>query len=76
MILREEDYQFFTDEELDFYVTENGGDVNAAIHQCLIIKSENNSVAISGLTAADSSSYFKRLASQYKPTNSGFLEEG
>lgn len=73
-ILREEDYPMFTDEDLEFYISENGGNVNAAIYQCLILKSENNSVSITGLTAGDSSSsYFKRLASQYKPNNSGNL---
>lgn len=72
-ILREEDYPVFSDPDLQFYIDENNGDVNAAIYQCLIIKSENNSVSITGLTASDSSSYFKRLASQYKPSNTGNL---
>lgn len=73
-VLREEDYPMFTDEDLEFYIAENEGDVNAAIYQCLILKSENNAVSITGLTAVDSSSsYFKRLASQYKPNNSGNL---
>lgn len=75
-ILREEDYPMFTDPDLEFYIAENNGDVNAAIYQCLIIKSENNSVVITGLTAADSSSYFRRLASQYKPSNTGVLQGG
>lgn len=73
-ILREEDYPMFSDTDLEFYIAENNGDVNAAIYQCLILKSENNAVSITGLTAADSSSsYFKRLASQYKPSNTGNL---
>ena len=73
-ILREEDYPMFSDEDLEFYIAENNGDVNAAIYQCLILKSENNAVSIAGLSASDSSSsYFKRLASQYKPSNSGIL---
>ena len=68
-ILHEEEYPTFEDADLEFYIAENNGDVNAAIYQCLIIKSENNAVSITGLSAADSSSYFKRLASQYKPSN-------
>ena len=72
-ILREEDYPMFEDADLEFYISENNGDINAAIYQCLIIKSENNSVSITGLNAADSSNYFKRLASQYKPSNTGNL---
>ena len=42
-ILREVDYPFFSDPQLDFYVNENNGDVDAAIYQCLLIKSENQS---------------------------------
>lgn len=74
MILREKDYQFFDDEELEFYIMENGGDVDAALYQCLILKSEDNTISIQGLNAADTSSYFKRLATQYKPSNTGVLE--
>lgn len=76
IILREKDYPFFDDEELAFYVEENGGDIGAAIYQCLLLKSEDNTIAIQGLNAADTSSYFKRLASQYRPSNSGILESG
>lgn len=75
-ILREDEYPVFSDEDLEFYISENNGDVGAAIYQCLIVKSENNSVTITGLTAADSSSYFRRLASQYKPSNTGVLQGG
>lgn len=74
IVLREKDYQFFDDEELEFYINENNGDVNAAIYQCALLKSEDNSISIQGLNAADTSSYFKRLAVQYKPSNSGILE--
>jgi hypothetical protein len=70
-ILREEDYPMFSDDDLNFYIAENNGNVDAAIYQCLILKSESNAVSITGLSAEDSSSsYFKRLASQYKPSNS------
>ena len=73
IILRENDVPFFSDEELDFYVQENNGDVNAAIYQCLLVKSEDTTLQISGLTCADSSKYFKQLASRYRPNNSGTL---
>ena len=39
IILRENDCPFFEDEELAFYLNENGGDFNATAYQCLIIKS-------------------------------------
>lgn len=76
MILREKDYPMFDVQELEFYIKENGGDVNAAIYQCLLLKAEDNTIAIQGLNAADTSSYFRRLAVQYKPSNSGILESG
>lgn len=73
MILRENDVPYFTDEELQFYIDENGGDVNKAIYQCLIIKSENSTMSVSGMSSSDTSGYFKRLAAKYKPRNSGIL---
>ena len=76
IVLREKDLPFFTDEELEFYLRENSGDFNATAYQCLIIKSEDSSLSISGLSTADTSSYFKRLASRYRPRNSGVLTGG
>lgn len=73
VILREDDIPFFTDKQLQFYIDENNGNVNAAIYNCLIIKSEDTTVSISGLSTADSSNYFKRLATKYKPNNSRIL---
>lgn len=76
IVLREREIPFFTDEELQFYVAQNGGNYDAAAYQCLIIKSEDTTLSISGLSAADSSRYFKRLASKYRPRNSGILSGG
>lgn len=73
LILREQDVPFFTDEELEFYLGENGGDLYATAYQCLNIKSENTQLQVSGLTLADTSAYFRRLAAQYRPSNSGTL---
>lgn len=73
-ILREEDLPFFTDEELNFYLKENKGDFNATAYQCLIIKSENTTLALSGLSLGDSSKYFRRLAVRYRPRHSGILK--
>lgn len=76
IILREGEIPFFTDEELDFYVRQNDGDYNATAYQCLIIKSENTTLSLSGLSLADTSSYFKRVASRYRPRNTGILSGG
>ena len=72
-VLRENDVPFFTDEELQFYLNQNKGNVNDAIYQCLCVKAEDTSLDVSGLSTADSSKYFRRLANMYRPTNSGVL---
>lgn len=71
--LRESDCPFFTDEELTFYYQKNGSDVKKATYECLIVKSHDTSLSISGLTCADTSKYFLRLATMYQPNNSGVL---
>lgn len=72
-IMRENDVPFFTNEELDFYLTQNKGDVYATAYQCLLIKAEDTTLQVSGLTTGDSSTYFRRLANMYRPTNSRIL---
>ena len=76
IVLREEDIPFFSDFELEFYLQENKGDYSATAYQCLTIKAENTTLNISGLSAADTSAYFRRLASRYRPRNSGILNGG
>ena len=76
VILRERDIPFFTDAELEFYLQANNGNFDATAYQTLIIKSEDTTLNVSGLNIADSSKYFKRIASMYKPNNSGTLAGG
>ena len=76
IVLREEDVPFFTDEQLLFYLKENNGDYNATAYQCLLIKAEDTTLSVSGLSASDSSKYFRRIAARYRPHNSGVLEGG
>lgn len=76
IVLRENDCPFFSDEELDFYLSENDNDFNKTAYQCLIIKSENTTLSVSGLQASDTSSYFRRLAQKYRTNNSGTLIGG
>lgn len=73
IVLREEDVPFFTDKQLEFYLKENNGDYRATAYQCLLIKAEDTTLSISGLSAGDSSRYFRRLAAKYRPNNSGVL---
>ena len=74
--IREQDSPYFEDDDFEYYLSKNNGDVNATIYEMLIIKSEDSTISVSGLSTHDTSSYFKRLASKYKPFNSGILEGG
>lgn len=73
LILREEDIPFFTDEQLEYYLRKFGT-VEATAYECLLIKAEDTTLSVSGLSTADSSKYFRRLASRYRPNNSGVLK--
>lgn len=71
--IREAQAPYFSDEEIAYYLDKNAGDFNATVYELLIIKSEDSSIAVSGLTTQDTSGYFKRLASRYRKFNSGLL---
>lgn len=72
--LRESDCPFFTEEELMQYYEKNNYDVNRTTYECLKIKAQNTTLSVSGLTCADTSAYFLRLASGYAPNHSGILQ--
>lgn len=74
--VREEQAPYFEDDDFQYYLEKNNGNVNATIYEMLIIKSEDSSISVSGLTTHDTSSYFKRLASRYKQFNSGVIKGG
>lgn len=76
IVLREDDIPFFTDEQLSFYLNENNDSFSDTAYQCLLIKAENTTMSIAGMTAADSSAYFRRLAARYRPHNTGILSGG
>lgn len=76
VVLRENDIPFFSDNELNFYLDENNGDFDSTAYQCLLIKAETTTLTLSGLSLADTASYFRRLASRYRPHNSGVLSGG
>lgn len=73
--VREDQSPYFEDDDFDYYLQKNNGDVNATIYEMLIIKSEDSTISVSGLNTADTSGYFKRLASRFRSFNSGVLEE-
>lgn len=71
--IREEQSPYFEEEDFQYYLDKNNGDVDATIYEMLIIKSEDSTIAVSGLNTQDTSGYFKRLASRYRKYNSGVL---
>lgn len=75
-IVREDAVSFFTDDEIESYYAENNENFNATVYNLLLVKAENTTLAVSGLSLADSSRYYLRLASKYKPRNTGTLGGG
>ena len=74
LILREETSPFFTDEEIAYYLNKNNGNINNAAYECLLLKAEDDSIALpGGLTLANNSEYWLRLAKKYKPNGSKIL---
>ena len=73
MLIREEAVPYFSDNELNFYLKKNDNNLMATAYECLILKSENTTLSISGMTTEDTSKYFLRLASNFMQTNSGIL---
>lgn len=73
--IREAQSPYFEEDDFQYYLDKNGGNVNATIYEMLIIKSEDSTISVSGLTTQDTSSYFKRLASRFRSFNSGILSE-
>lgn len=71
--IREYQIPYFEDGDIDYYLSKNNGDEQLTIYELLIIKSEDSTIQVSGLSTADTSNYFKRLASKHKKFNSGIL---
>ena len=72
--IRENMSPYFDDTDIVHYYEKNCGDLDATIHELLIVKSEDSTISVSGLSTGDTSAYFKMLASKYKRFNSGVLQ--
>lgn len=71
--VREDKCPYFDDSEIQYYLDKNDGDIEATIYELLTVKAEDSTISVSGLNTADTSSYFRRLASKHKKFNSGVL---
>lgn len=72
--IREDQSPYFEEKDFIYYLAKNGGDVKATCYEMLIVKSEDSTIIVSGLTTEDTSNYFKRLASRFRTFNSGSLQ--
>lgn len=71
--IRENQSPYFEDEDIEYYFKKNNGDFEATVYELLIVKSEDSSLSVSGLSTGDTSKYFKMLASKHRKYNSGVL---
>lgn len=71
--IRENMSPYFDDSDIEYYFNKNNGDVEATIYELLVVKSEDSTISVSGLSTGDTSKYFKMLASKHRKYNSGVL---
>ena len=64
---------YFEENEFQFYLDKHNGNIKEAAYEMLIIKSEDSTIQVSGLSTLDTSKWFLRLASRLKKFNSGIL---
>ena len=48
--LRENQSPYFEEDDFQYYLDKNNGDLNATIYEMLIIKSEDSTISVSGLS--------------------------
>jgi hypothetical protein len=73
IVLREYAMPMFSDEELEYFL-ESSSSYNEAVYTAALLKSENTTLQVSGVSTADSSAYFLRIAQMHKPNNTGILK--
>lgn len=73
LALRERDMPMFSDEELQYFL-ETCDSYNEAVYKAALLKSENTALQVSGVSTADTSAYFLRIAQMHKPNNTGILK--
>lgn len=71
--IRENMSPYFDDADLEYYFKKNEGDFEATVYELLVVKSEDSTISVSGLSTGDTSKYFKMLASKHRKYNSGVL---
>lgn len=71
IILREKQSPFFQQEELEYYLNSNDGDIYKTAYQCFMIKAEDDSISLpGGLSLPNNRNYWIGLAQRYRPNGS------
>lgn len=72
-IILEDAYPMFSDTDILFYYNENNKSFRATVYNLLKLKAETGSTVITGMTLPNPERFFMRLATPYRPNNSGVL---
>lgn len=74
--LRESEYPYFSDEELERIYDDCGGDIGDATYRALIIKAESDGIRLPDMTLDSSRRYWLSLASLYRKNRTGTSQRG
>lgn len=72
--LREDTMPLLSDEDVEHLLGDSAS-MDEAIYRGAIMKSEDTTLQVSGMTTADTSRYFLRIAAMHRPSNTGILKE-
>ena len=72
--IRETQYPYFSDEELQYLLDKNEDDIDKASYEALILKAEDDAIKIPGLDYSGSKEYFLRLACRFRTNYSGTIK--
>ena len=73
-IVRNIIFAYSLDDVVLDYLQKNNGNINSTVYECLLLKAEDDSIQLpGGLTLANNSEYWLRLAKKYKPNGSRIL---
>ena len=71
--IRERQAPYFSPDEIEYYYDKFDEDFERTVYELLIIKAEDSTISVSGLSTRDTSAYFRKLASKHRTFNSGIL---
>lgn len=70
----EEQYPFFTDEQLEVILQDSGGDVKLASYNACMMKAQIDGVSLGQLKIESNAEFWLKLARNYQPVRSTGLQ--